>query len=165
MPTKKLPSKTTDPGSEAISGDQDLWSRQFLKHFEFNLLDSVARLSDKAALEEYQAATVQAVIETLHDSGMGIAEFPELAAKAIAAVQNTHAPDVTAQWTPSMNDRRMDLIDRQIQETITIAEQIELAQLTDAMRAVVDSEANLPMKGAKALHRKLLSIRHEEPND
>jgi len=165
MPTKKLPSKTSDSGSEAMSEDQDLWSRQFLKHFEFDLLDAVALLSDKATLEEYQAATLIAVIETLRESGMGIAEFPELAAKAIAAVQNTHSPDVTAQWSPPMNDRRIELIDRQIQETIMVAEQIELAQLTEAMRTVVDSEANLPMAGARALHRKLLSIRQDETSD
>lgn len=165
MPTEKLPSKTTDPDGVAISEDQDVWSRQFLKHFEFSLLDAVARLPDQATLEEYQATTLQAVIETLQESGMGMAEFPELVAKALTAIHSTDAPDAATQWNPAMNDRRIELIDLQIQQTITVPEQIELAQLTEAMRTVVDSEENLPMDGAKALHRKLLSIRQDETND
>ncbi|MFG0265482.1 MAG: hypothetical protein ACF8AM_10075 [Rhodopirellula sp. JB055] len=163
MPTEKPPSRTPHPNKDIISDDQDFWSRQFLKHIELNLLDVIAGLSRNATQEEYQAATLQAVIETLQDSGMALIEFPSLAAKAIAKIQDQPPSTNVTQWTPAMNARRMDLIDRQIQETITVPEQIELARLTEAMRTVIDSEKSQPMEGMKALHAKLLSIRDEEP--
>jgi len=50
--------------------------------------------------------------------------FVGFAAKALASLDN-----VPKAWLPVMNDRRMELIDLQIQESITVAEQIELAQL------------------------------------
>ncbi|WP_442507605.1 hypothetical protein SH528x_006534 [Novipirellula sp. SH528] len=160
MPTEKLPDETLDTAQDAISEDHDFWSRQFLKHFEIHLLDSVSLLRGKSPIEDYQEATVRAVIETLHDSGMEIGAFVELVAKSLASVELAEP-----KWLPQMNDRRMELIDKQIQETITVAELIELAQLTQAMRDYVDSESSLPMEGAKALHRKLLSIRRGDAND
>jgi len=160
MPTEKPRSQFIQTETEAVTEGDDFWSRQFLKHFELGLLDAVAELPESASLEAYQQATVSAVIQTLVESGMPPEAFVGFAAKALASLDN-----VPKAWLPVMNDRRMELIDLQIQESITVAEQIELAQLTETMRAVVDSEANLPMERAKALHRKLLSIRRDETND
>ncbi|MEO9930107.1 hypothetical protein [Rhodopirellula bahusiensis] len=165
MPTEKPPSQSPHPNEDLISDDQEFWSRQFLKHIEFNLLDVITGLSRNASQEEYQAATLKAVIETLQDSGMALDEFPSLAAKAISQIQDQQPSTNVTQWTSAMNARRMDLIDRQIQETITVPEQIELARLTEAMRTVVDSEKSQPMEEMKALHAKLLSIRDEEPGN
>ncbi|MAP10379.1 MAG: hypothetical protein CMM00_16970 [Rhodopirellula sp.] len=165
MPTEKPPSQTPHPNKDLISDDQDFWSRQFLKHIELNLLDVITGLPPSASQDEYQAATLQAVVETLLDSGMALDDFPSLVAKAIAKIEGKQSSTNATQWTSAMNARRMDLIDRQIQETITVQEQIELARLTEAMRMVVDSEKSQPMEGMKALHAKLLSVRDEEPGN
>ena len=51
---------------------------------------------------------------------------------------------------------------KEIQETLGPAERIELAGLTGIMREHLESEANVPMEGAKALHRKLLELAAED---
>lgn len=51
---------------------------------------------------------------------------------------------------------------KEIQEALSPAEKIELAGLTGIMREHLDSEANVPMEGAKALHRKLLELAAED---
>jgi len=64
--------------------------------------------------------------------------------------------DRPAVWTAELNRRRFELIDRDIQGTLTPAEHFELAGLTKLMREQVESEENLPMDGARALHKFLL---------
>ena len=44
------------------------------------------------------------------------------------------------------------------QQSLTPAEYVELAGLTSIMRHHVESELNLPMKGVRDLHRKLLKL-------
>ncbi len=63
-----------------------------------------------------------------------------------------------------LNQRRFELIDREIQETLAPAERVELTGLTRIMREQLESEANLPMEGAKALHRKLLELAEGKPS-
>ncbi len=48
---------------------------------------------------------------------------------------------------------------QQIADTLSLDERVELARLTQAMRRAVDSEANLPMEGARKLHGKLQELR------
>lgn len=165
MPTDKPPSENIDPTREMISEDQVFWSQQFLKHLELSLLDCIAKLPKHAALEDYQAATFQAVLETLRDSGMEIGRLPELAAQAMARIEGGDGNRNKLPWNNSMNGRRMELIDKFIQETITIPEQFELADLTQAMREFLDTESPMPIDGAKALHQKLLSIQRGTRRD
>jgi hypothetical protein len=63
---------------------------------------------------------------------------------------------IGVQWTAELNQRRFDLIDLAIQRTLSVSEEVELATLTQIMRAHVDSEANLPFEGARKLHRYLI---------
>jgi hypothetical protein len=65
---------------------------------------------------------------------------------------------VGACWSDALNQRRFALIDKEIQASLTPAESVELAGLTRIMRDHVESEANLPIEGARALHRKLLQL-------
>jgi hypothetical protein len=65
---------------------------------------------------------------------------------------------LTGTWTDALNQRRFALIDKEIQGSLTPAESIELAGLTEIMRDHVESETNLPTKGARALHWKLLQL-------
>ncbi|MEI7700485.1 MAG: hypothetical protein WCK86_11860 [Planctomycetia bacterium] len=60
-----------------------------------------------------------------------------------------------------MNARRFELIDGDIQGTLTQAEQIELAGLTQLMREHVEAEEFLPFKRARDLHRRLKEMRSD----
>jgi hypothetical protein len=59
-------------------------------------------------------------------------------------------------WTRERNDRRVALIDKFIQGELTPEESVELEQLTEYMRTHFDTEAAVPLEGAKRLHRRLL---------
>ncbi len=72
---------------------------------------------------------------------------------------------VEAAWSDALNQRRFALIDREIEGSLTPAESIELAGLTRIMRDHVESEANLPIEGVRALHRKLLQLESTGESD
>lgn len=59
-------------------------------------------------------------------------------------------------WTEQNNGRRCQLIDRQIQGTITAEEDAELDKLQQSFRRYLDSVAPLPLDGARRLHAELL---------
>jgi hypothetical protein len=65
---------------------------------------------------------------------------------------------VGTSWNSALNKRRFELIDMGIQGTLGPAERAELEGLTKIMREQLESELNLPMEGARALHRKLLEL-------
>jgi len=121
---------------------------KFVPDFERALVDESARLQEHTDITEFQNATVR----TLLDSGMSVESLTE----SVGQVLNDLDP-IDAEWNSRRNKRRLALIDKQIQRSITPAEKLELARLTTAMRQHVDSEANLPIQGARALHKKLLA--------
>ena len=87
--------------------------------------------------------------------------------EAIAALFGTtiiwgREKNATIDWTTELNQRRFELIDRQIQGTLTPEESIELAGLTQLMRDHVDAEAQFPIQGARELHRRLLDGEAEQ---
>jgi hypothetical protein len=144
--------KSEEPASkEAISGETDLWIRQFIKHFELHVLDASRDLPPNASDSESQVATARAILATYLDSGMELESVMELLGRV--AVESR---PVEAGWSDALNQRRFALIDKEIQGSLTLAESVELAGLTRVMRDQVESEANLPIEGARALHRKLL---------
>lgn len=69
---------------------------------------------------------------------------------------NDLAPSIRP-WV-ELNKRRFELIDSDIQGKITPEERLELAGLTQRMREHLDSEINLPFKGAQKLHRYLTEL-------
>jgi hypothetical protein len=88
----------------------------------------------------------------LFDSGIDDDEIVNLFGRV--ALEDTNAP-TELEWNAELNKRRFELIDKDIQGTLNRAEQIELAGLTQLMREQVDSEVNLPLEGARKLHRLL----------
>jgi len=84
---------------------------------------------------------------------MDLDSVKSLLGKVVVESHSTPVP-----WTDELNQRRFELIDREIQGTLTPAECLELAGLTRIMRDHVESETNLPMHGARALHLKLLQM-------
>ncbi len=78
------------------------------------------------------------------------------------ALKDVNIPE-RVEWTAELNMRRFELIDGDIQGTLSNDEQIELAGLTQLLREHVDSEVNLPFEGAKKLHRHLTELDSESP--
>ena len=147
-------------GGDSISEHSSEWIRLFIKHLELNLLDSSRSLPPDASDLDYWVAAIRAMSETFLDSGMD----QDLFADTIGRVLIEKRPG-SAAWNFALNERRFELIDKEIQDTLLPAERVELAGLTAIMREQLDSEANLPMEGAKALHRKLLGLAvKDKPN-
>ena len=60
-----------------------------------------------------------------------------------------------------LNEQRIELIDKEIQDNLTVEERIELAELQRTAIAYRDRVAPLPIEGAIQLHRQLLEKKRE----
>jgi hypothetical protein len=138
---------------QGISASADDWIRKFIKLFEEHLADAGCDLPPNVSNAELRVAAVRAILATLIDTGMEPESAMELLGQAAAPQTSGRIA-----WSDSMNQRRFGLIDKEIQGTLTPAERVELAGLTGIMREQVETEMNLPMMGARALHRKLLQL-------
>ncbi len=65
--------------------------------------------------------------------------------------------NVAEPWTMEKNQRRYDLIDKQIDRTIVIEEAVELTELQMAFDQWIDSTAPLPVERVRQLHDQLLA--------
>lgn len=73
-------------------------------------------------------------------------------------------PTQPTSWTREENARRCDLIDKEIQDSITPEEQRELLILQRRASEYRDAVAPLPIEEARRLHRKLLKRREQQQN-
>lgn len=64
-------------------------------------------------------------------------------------------------WSDELNERRFDLIDKDIQGNITTEERFELAELQRKAVAYRDRVAPLPIEGARRLHQQLLELKRQ----
>lgn len=149
MAAKKLP----EPGSTSTPEYASDWFRQFLKHLELEIADGGRELQAEPDSLECGLIALQAVHRTLLDSGLDQQQVAALFGRTVPKKLGGH---VGAQWTAELNQRRFELIDREIQGTLGSVEELELAALTQLMRDHVDSELSLPLEGAKKLHRYLV---------
>ena len=152
MPEGKPPEAESESDAK-FSTDADDWAEQFYKHLGLAFLNVATGLSPKAGIPDFRQAMIAAAFQTLIESGMSSEEIFESFAQASLEAQKN-----LSEWTPELNQRRFDLVDKQIQSAISPAERIELAGLTKIMRALTDNESNFPIEGAKALHKKLLDM-------
>lgn len=148
MAVKKQP----DPDAGTISEGASDWFRQFLKHLEISMAEMGQGLPPNADRADYSLAAIHAVKMTLLDAGLDNEQILGLFGQV--ALEHADAAK-TPEWTAELNRRRFELIDGDIQGTLSREEQLELAGLTQLMRQQVDSEVNLPLEGAKKLHRYL----------
>jgi hypothetical protein len=155
MAVKKQP----DPKSATVSEGANDWFRQFLKHLELSWSEIGQAIPSDATPADYGLATLQAVKLTLLDSGLNDGQVLGLFGQvAFEQAFLSSRPE----WTAELNKRRFELIDGDIQGTLSREEKLELAGLTQRMREHVDSELNLPIKGAQKLHRYLTELRSDE---
>jgi len=64
-------------------------------------------------------------------------------------------PDTT-EWTPQLNHRRCDLVDKKFAGGLTPVEEAELTRLTAGLRHFVDRVAPVPLDEVRKLHQQLL---------
>ncbi len=79
----------------------------------------------------------------------------DLAEEIIRSVES-ELPEATGEWSDAKNDRRIDLIDKDVLGTIQPAERSELELLTLEMRAHRRRVMPIPMNGAQKLLQQLL---------
>jgi hypothetical protein len=138
---------------ESISSDAVDWGKEFVKRLrlEYSLLAS--DLPAKATCADFQRAMMVALGRVFDESGGP----PEDSVRFCEEIAGRFLP-VTGDtaWNRERNLRRMRLIDKKTQQTITSEETVELMQLTGQMRAHCDREEMVPLEGARKLHRRLL---------
>ena len=145
------------PKTHSHPSDAADWLNAFKKHFSIAFQDATSSLADQPANEELQKAAIVAMTATLRDSGLSDDQMLVFLSEAFATV-----PLNAIEWTPELNNRRIELIDRDIANRISFEERVELARLTDALRTSVNTEEAFPMKGARELHSKLKAMEQKE---
>jgi hypothetical protein len=135
--TTKKPHESEPPVSrQSISAEADHWIRQFVNIFESHVIDASRDLPPNASVSESQAATARAILATFLDSGMEFESAVELLGQVAIGWKSA---GVT--WNDALNQRRFELIDKEIQGSLTPAESIELASLTKSMRDHIESNS------------------------
>ena len=89
------------------------------------------------------------------DSQGSVVELNGLAVACVVPV--SPAPEENGDWTQAKNERRCDLIDKEIDGTLTPAEAVELQALQQAMLSYRNKVAPLPIAAARRLHDELLA--------
>lgn len=141
--------------AESISSDAADWGSEFVKHLELEYADSASELPIDATWPDFQQAMMIALGRVFDESGA----TPESITQLWEGIADRLVPnDGDAAWSSQKNARRLKLIDKKIQQTITPKEAIELMQLTKQMRVHCDSEEMVPLEGARQLHRRLLDM-------
>lgn len=98
-------------------------------------------------------------IAAIYENGMLKPQQPlELAEGALVEV-TISSPAATTSWSEDGEDRRRELIDKDIQGTITADELIELERLDRLANQYFDEIAPPPMDGARRLHDRLTNHR------
>ena len=64
-------------------------------------------------------------------------------------------------WTEEQNDRRCELIDKDIEGTISESENLELERLQKRFHEYLDAVAPPPLEGARRLHQQLLEKKRQ----
>jgi hypothetical protein len=64
-------------------------------------------------------------------------------------------------WSDELNERRIELIDKDIQDNITAEERTELAALQRKAVSYRDRIAPLPIEGARRVHQQLLEVKRQ----
>lgn len=158
--TKKPPESGPSESRGSIPEVADSWIREFFPKLEERIAEAGRELSPDTGIAGAQEAVARAVFAAYLESGV---EFRS-AAELFGRVAVEWRP-VNATWNEALNRRRFELIDKEIEGAMSPAEVIELAGLTQMMRDHVDSETNLPTRGARALLQRLTGLNPEDRPD
>jgi hypothetical protein len=104
-------------------------------------------------------AHFQELSEQIHQL-LSTHSFTQLLTKAVEG-EGGNGPS-NGDWSPELNERRIELIDKDIQGTITTEERVELVDLQRKAVAYRDRVAPLPIEGARRLHQQLLARKQQQ---
>ena len=148
--------ETTQKSRPSLDKD---WMCEVSNQMMTNLINFNFGLDENPTYCRLPNETINAAVNKLIDSP----EMQELMHQAIGEIWVESQLKQT-EWNAELNQRRFEMIDKELQETISPEESAELAGLTQLMRNQIDTEENLPLKGAKELHSKLLEMdQKDEP--
>lgn len=159
MSTPELHNRRDEHQNQSISAVFQDWGREFTKHLELNYADLASGLSPKATSADFRRAMLQAFVITLRESGAAQEEIIQILATNVGQIVPVAQNE---EWSGQKSARRLELIDKRIQQQLSPDEAIELARLTELMRACCDTEETLPLEGARRLHRQLLGTGQQE---
>ncbi|MBB3208933.1 hypothetical protein FHS27_004767 [Rhodopirellula rubra] len=91
-----------------------------------------------------------------NETGQDVVHLIQLAVTRFVS-EEVGANGDDSQWTQDKDDRRCELIDREIAGTISVPERAELAGLQRMAEKHFDEIASPPMEEALKLHKRLLS--------
>jgi len=139
---------------QSMSSEIFDWAETFVKHLQIEFHILAGETEDVASVDQNRRWMVIAFLRTLIESGISPQEVERLYLfQAAAMEQNALEP-----WSEVKNSRRIELIDKSLQDQITSEESKELAQLTNQLREAVDNEQLVPMERAMQLHKSLLDL-------
>ncbi len=134
------------PRPHSLAKDAKDWLRQFSKHLDINYQDHCAKLGPKSTPADFQSAAMLAVFQTLIDSGQSRETILESFAEAAVLFQHP-----SGEWNEDLNARRFELIEKDSEARLTVAERIELGGLTVMMRKHLDPDLNVSIEAAQKL--------------
>ena len=159
-----MPSRAPLDAHNIISGDVESWKRLFVKSLQWEFTRAASQLmsedlSSRDSQTAWRQAMLATVVDVLLESGGTTAELTRLLDENARRL----SPRVeTLEWTAEKNARRLKLIDKWIQHSLSADESVELERLTQQLRKHCDTEDLLPIEGAKELHRLLLGMIESE---
>jgi hypothetical protein len=147
--------------TKSYSSSAEDWGRQFVVWLEIEYADLASELPANAEPQDFQKAMMIAVerVFDFDESGATPESIAKLEKESLGRLLPIEAD---AAWSRENNARRITLIDKKIQQTITPQEAFELARLTQQMRVYCDREEMVPLEGARELHRRLLDMKDLE---
>lgn len=149
-----------EPSPSAASADQPEssetieWAEMFVKYLQIEFYDVAGEPKENISEDQYRRWMMSAFLKTLAGMGMPPQNIDQLYHAQMATIdQGPEEP-----WSEAKNERRVELIDKSLQDQLTFDEAKELTRLTHQLRATFDNERFLPMKAAKQLHGRLLDL-------
>jgi len=129
------------------------WFQTFVDTVNDNIVGAVEDLAPGAGVSDLHAVAARAVIAAYGDAGVSPDQALELLGKAAVEIL---AADM--HWDEIANSQRFELIDRELQGTLTFADKVHLEAVTFRMREHLEASGHLPMNAALALHRQLRAL-------
>jgi len=159
MSHEKSPDKRERTLPETVSSAAVEFGRVFIKNLEIEFSNASAGLRPDADWPEFRQTMMRAFVAMLRESGASADEV------MLLLQSECSSGEVETSWTEDLNGRRLELIDKLIQKTLSVSEAAELERLTRLLRSHFDQEMFVPLEGARRLHARLLGLSDPKSDD
>ena len=117
-------------------------------------MDHTETAMNHILLDKQDEAVKRFFLSLSADSQGSVVELNGFALACVVPV--SPAAEDNGEWTEAKNERRCDLIDKEIDSTLDPAEAVELSRLQAEMLRYRRKVAPLPLDDARRLHQELL---------